>query len=280
MDRVRSANLTPALIASAALHVAAVGAGFIVWPHDTPTVLMKASAVPVTIVTSAPGADIRPAVEADVQETAAVPEPTPEAVPAPPAPVQAAPAPAPTPKVAPAPAPKPKPTLDLDALAANLPKPKPQPRRPALDLEALAANVRTPPQPRAGPTRANAAQGPARVETDTKARPAVGAAQGLSGSEIDALRSKLIKLWNPNCGVEGAANVLIRVEMRLTPDGRVIEAVDLDADKNQSHPVLSAASARALSAVARGQPYSELSRDTYAFWRDIIFTFNARDACR
>lgn len=276
MERARSDNLAPALIASAVLHVGGFAAGFIVWPHTTPAVMMRASSTPVTIVTSAPIPDVRPAVEADVQETAATPDPVPEAAPQPPAPVQAAAAPAPVP---PKPAAKPKPALDLDALAANLPKARPQPRRPALDLEALSQSA-TRPQPRSGPTIASAEKGPARAETDLRARPAVGAAQGLSGSEIDALRAKLIKLWNPNCGVEGAANVVIRVEMRLTPDGRVIESIDLDQGRNQGNSVLAAASARALTAVARGQPYSELSHGNYAFWRDIVFKFDAREACR
>jgi hypothetical protein len=151
--------------------------------------------------------------------------------------------------------------LDLDGLAAAMPK---RTATPPLDLEALAAGARraAPPRP-AGPPAPAAAQ-PAR----------------LTGDEAALLRAKLIRLWNPNCGAEGAAKVVVRVEMRLTPDGRILQARDLEPGRSQSDPISAAAAARALTAVARGQPYAELPRDRYDAWREIVVNFNAAQACR
>jgi outer membrane biosynthesis protein TonB len=185
------------------------------------------------------------------------PEPTP---PPPPPPAPAPPTPTP---------PKPQPKLDLDALASKMPQTKAQPRKPALDLNALASRL----------PRRNAPRGEDRAETAPESRPALGAAQGLTADEASLLASKLNRLWRPNCGVEGSANVQVRVNIQLQPNGtlssppRLIGAQPLD-------PVWQAAAQRALSAVRQGVPYSELPRARYAQWRDINFNFNARQACQ
>jgi hypothetical protein len=274
----RAADRTPALVASAVLHVGIVAATLIAWPNFGKPITLEPS-VPVTLVARAPVADVRPAVEAPEVQTAQTPEPAPP-TPEPPAPEPAPAPPAPPPKpaaAAPAPTPpKPQPTLDLNALAKSA---KPTQRqldlnklaqstpRPTLDLDSLAAGGR----PR------GAQRGPARAETDTQARQALGAARGLTADEVSLLTAKLMKLWNPNCGVEGAANVVVRVHMQLAPDGRLQAPPRLASTGNG--PVWQAAAQRALTAVARGEPYSELPRDRYAAWRDVNVNFDAKRAC-
>jgi hypothetical protein len=154
--------------------------------------------------------------------------------------------------------------LDLTALASKLP---PQKKQPVLDLNALA---------RQKPS--NAPRGPQRPETATQARQALGAAQGLSADEASLLASKLNRLWNPNCGAEGASDVQVKVNIQLTPAGTLASPPTVIGGQHND-PVWQAAATRALNAVARGAPYDELPRDRYAVWKDINFNFNARQAC-
>lgn len=277
-------DLRPALAGSAALHLALLVATLIAWPKFAKPI--PTGPVAVTLVAKAPVADVRPAVQAPEPAPAATPEPQPQA-PAP-EPPQAAPAPPPPKPVPPPPTPTPpkpvppQPALDLNALAAK-PPPKPQPRldlnalaakapkQPTLDLNALAASA--PRRPASG------ARGPARPETAVEARAAAGAAQGLSADEASLLAAKLNRLWNPNCGAEGAANVLVKVNIRLTQAG-LLAAPPTVVGPQSNDPVWQAAKTRALTAVARGVPYDELPRDRYAVWKDIDFNFDARAACR
>jgi outer membrane biosynthesis protein TonB len=277
-----SSDLRPALLTSLALHLSALAAGLIVWPHFAKPI--ASSPVTVKLVASAPVADVRPAEEAPevaeaqtvevAPEPVPVPDPTPAAptpVPSPPTPTPPKPTPAPpTPK--PPPPTPPKPALDLDALASKLPKAKPQPAQPRLDLNALASRL-----PRQA---ANAQKGPAnRAETAPQARQAVGAAQGLTADEAALLASKLNRLWNPNCGAEGASSVVVKVNMQLTPTGALAAQPQL-VGAQSNDPVWQAAAQRALNAAARGAPYDELPRDRYAVWKDINVNFDGRTACR
>lgn len=285
-------DLRPALAGSVVLHLLVLALGLIAFPQ---TVRKVVPSVPVTIVSRAPVTDIRPAVEAPetVEATVetpiespqlAAPEPVPDVppppTPAPPKPPPPTPAPTP-PKTAPpkpappkpappkpAPAP-PKPALDLDALASKM-SPKAQPRKPALDLNALASKM---------PARQGAGrQGPNRPETAPEAREAVGAAQGLSADEASLLAAKLARLWRPNCAAESAANIQVRVNIRLTPAGALASPPTIVGGQ-PNNPVWLASSTRALAAVAQGAPYTELRRERYAQWKDITFTFDARQVC-
>ena len=263
-----TSDLRPALAGSLALHVLFLGAGLIAFPQ---TVRMARSPVPVTIVTRAPTADLRPAFEAPEPEAALSPELEPSTQP--PAPVAEV-TPTPLPKAPPPPTPPtkatPPPTFDLNALASRLPQPKQQPRAEDLDLNRLASRL---PQ-----AKANAARGAPRPETATEARPAAGAAQGLTADEASLLAAKLIRLWRPNCVAEGAADIQVRVNIQLTPSGDLAAPPRIvGAQRNDS--LWAASAQRALTAVRQGEPYDELPRARYAQWKDINFNFNARQAC-
>lgn len=255
-----ASDLRPALAASAALHILVVGAGLLVFPQAARH--MRSTAVPVTIVTRAPSPDLRPAIEAPETMTASTPEPAPVPEPEPPPPPPPAPAP-------PSPAPpKPQPKLDLNALASKMPQTKAQPRQQPLDLSSLAARM----------PRRNAPRGADQAETAPEARPALGAAQGLTADEASLLAAKLNRLWRPNCVAEGAANVQVRVNIQLLPNG-ALAAEPRIVGNQQADAVWRTAAQRALSAVKQGVPYTELPRARYAQWRDINFNFNARQAC-
>lgn len=306
-------NRVPALTASALLHGGLFALAFLVLPKAKLPELIG-QATPVTVVSSAPEADIRPAIQAPEPAPAASEEPEPAPSPEPPAAVEsptlpAPPPPAPravappkpppaaaAPALRPPPRPKPaaKPDLDLGKLADSLPaaRAKPQtldlgalasslPSRPtraarSLDLDALTSSL-----PTGGARHTAAARGPARPETAAQARPAVGAATGLSADELGALREKLIRLWNLNCDVPGAGSVIARVRMRLSPDGSLAGAPELvDTSGDADAAVIRAASQRAISAVNRGAPYSEIPPEQLKVHNDIVFKFDARQACR
>jgi len=303
----------PSFAASAILHLAVFLAAFITWPMWNRKIEMS-EAVPITIVASAPEADVRPAEKAQQVQTAAAPEPEPTPQPAPPAPEPAPeptpappPPPAPTPRPVAKPVPKPKPTPPAPTpkpqpVAKPVPKPTPAPtpappppkaKPQALNLDQLAAAPKSKASKASAPAssldlaalaaspkgaRSNAPKGPARAETDFLARLAVGKATALSGDAKAALAAKLERLWNPNCGVEGAGNVTVVVEMKLTPAGTLASTpvVVRKGASSADDSVVGAAAQRALTAVKRGEPYTEVPRDAD---HDILFTFNAKQAC-
>jgi outer membrane biosynthesis protein TonB len=213
------------------------------------------------------------------------PRPIPHPAPPTPRPPPPKPTPTPTPKPKPAP-PKPAPDLDLTSLAKAAPK-----RAAAnLDLTSLAKakahgvhpsdlNLAALAGDTAGGHRGGAAaRGAFRPETDRFARQAVGAANALTGDELGALQAKLIPLWHPNCGVEGAQHVVIKVELKLDGAMHLAAPPKLLAQTSAGAPqgVVDAAAQRALTATAEGAPYTELPRNAP---KDIILKFDAKEMC-
>jgi periplasmic protein TonB len=274
-------NRSPALIASALGHVAIVVAALISWPwlmHP----MQLGKVVPVTLVTNGPPAELAPAVKAPEPAPTQAPEPMPQAPPQPapiaPAPPQQAPE-ASTPK--PAPAAKPSPAKPTPAL-------KPAPAAAAksasksdLDLDSLLASIK-PSSQRASTQQTSGQIGANRQRTAPVAQDGQGEDTHMSSNEIQALGDKLGKLWNPNCQVLGANNTDIKVRMQLTPQGFVVrkQLVNEAEVRASNNPVLIAAADRALSAIGRGEPYTDvLNPAHYADWRDIVVKFNAKDVC-
>jgi outer membrane biosynthesis protein TonB len=217
------------------------------------------------------------------------PSPRPKPHPVPPAPRPPLPTPKPTPQPKPPqpkpPPPKPAPDLDLSSLAkapkhaaasldlTSLAKSKAHGAHPSdLNLAALAGET-------AGGHRGGAAaRGAFRPETDRFARQAVGAANALTGDELGALQAKMIPLWHPNCGVEGAQHVVIKVELKLDGAMRLAAPPKLLAETSSgaSSDVVDAAAQRALTATAAGAPYTELPKNAP---KDIILKFDAKQMC-
>lgn len=268
MSARRDQALSPGLLGSIALHgaVAALIVFGLPWKSSKPITIGES--VPVTIVTEGP-TNVRPAEEAPVEQTAQTPEPTPEATPQPPAPV-----PAPTPTPTPAPQPKPTP----------IPKPAPTPT-PAKPTQAkkndndffasLEASIAKSKKATGKPT-ANAPKGPARAETSVSARPAMGAATGLSAAALGRLQGEVQDRWNPNCEVEGGANVSVRVVFMIGPGGRVVGQPE-SPGASSPDPVVKAASDRAIRALFAASPFAYLPSDLYG--QKIALNFNAKQAC-
>jgi len=232
-----------------------------------------------------------PSVPPPPPEPSPAPKPAPQPKPHPLPPTPRPPIPAPMPKPTPAPKPKPPPPkpsadLDLSSLAkaakhapadldlSSLAKVKSHGTHPSdLNLTALAGET-------AGGHRGGAAsRGAFRPETDRVVRAAVGAANALTGDELGALQAKLIPLWHPNCGVEGAQHVVIKVELRLNANmGLAVSPPNAVASTSAgaSADVMEAAKQRAITATAEGAPYIELRKNGP---KDIILTFDAKQMC-
>lgn len=285
MSARREQRVSPALLGSIALHgaVAALIVFGLPWKSSKPITIGES--VPVTIVTNGP-TNVRPAEEAPEEQTAQTPEPTPEATPQPPAPTPAptpTPAPAPPPKPAPTPKPapptptpppKPAPTAKPTPAPAQT-KPTPAKKNDSDFFSSLEASIAKSKKATGKPT-ANAPKGPARAETSVSARPAMGAATGLSAAALGRLQGEVQDRWNPNCEVEGGANVSVRVVFVIGPGGRVVGQPE-SPGASSPDPVVKAAADRAVRALIQASPFAYLPSDLYG--QKIALNFNAKQAC-
>jgi outer membrane biosynthesis protein TonB len=107
---------------------------------------------------------------------------------------------------------------------------------------------------------------------------APGAAARISQTELDALRARLMSLWNPPAGARNVEELIVQVRVRLDPDGSVVGAPRV---LNTGGSLLfQAARDSALRAVYRGQPFDMLSPATYEVWKEMDITFDPRDLVR
>lgn len=258
----RRIEVSPAALGSIGLHVAVAAAFMISWGSRD---LKVGAVVPVTIVSSAPDTDTRPAEQGPQAQEAATETPAPEA---PPEPVPPPPAPAPpppTPKAALTPTPKPA------TPAAKTPA---KPVEKSFDLDALSASLKAP--ARNQPQRPSAApKGPNRAETAPVARQTVGT--GLAaGAALQGLAEELQRRWNPNCDVEGGRDVVVKVNFQMGVGGQVVGDVQGQIQGPRT-PVAQAAADRAVRAVYAAAPFRGLPREFYG--DRIAVNFNAREAC-
>jgi protein TonB len=255
-------ELNPAMIGSVLLHVTVAVALLISWRMSRD--LKVGSVVPVNIVSSAPAADLRPAVAAPEPETAATETPVPDA------PLESVP-PAPEPTPAP-PTPKTTPAKPVEKQATVKPQPQAKAEK-GLDLDALSASVSKMIRPAAAKP-SSAPKGPARPETAAQARTTTGA--GVSAAQLAGLADELQRRWNPNCDVEGGRDVQVKVGFVLGAGGQVVGDVASQIQTAQT-AVSRAAAERAVRAVYAAAPFRGLDRQFYG--DRITVTFNAREAC-
>lgn len=109
---------------------------------------------------------------------------------------------------------------------------------------------------------------------------ALGAAttgvQHLSQTALDALRARLMSLWNPPAGARNVEELIVHVHIKLTPNGKLAEPPRL-LDSPTSNPLFQAARDSALRAIYRGQPFDMLPVAQYDIWKELDITFDPRD---
>ena len=105
-----------------------------------------------------------------------------------------------------------------------------------------------------------------------------GAAPKLSQSELDAMRAKLMQLWNPPVGVTKPEELIVKIRIRLKRDGTLADwPIVIATGKGEQGTI---ARESAVRAIIRGQPFTMLSPATYENWKEIEITFDPRDMFR
>jgi colicin import membrane protein len=163
---------------------------------------------------------------------------------------------------------KPKPKPEAKAAPPAPPKPKQEQKFDANRIAAL-LDKRDP-------------QRQAATGSELNLAPGLGTSQGnapqLSQSELDALRARLMQLWNPPIGNENPEEMIIRIRVRLSPDGRLAGPPMVLTSGRSIR--FNTARDSAVRALFRGQPFDMLRKETYETWKDIEVTFDPRDMFR
>jgi outer membrane biosynthesis protein TonB len=107
---------------------------------------------------------------------------------------------------------------------------------------------------------------------------AMGNAAKLSQSEIDALRARLMSLWNPPIGIQNPEEFVIRIRIQLGRDGKLSGPPTVLSSGNGA--LYNSARDSAVRAVFQGQPFDMLKPNHYDTWKDIEVTFDPRDMFR
>ena len=103
-----------------------------------------------------------------------------------------------------------------------------------------------------------------------------GHAAQLSQSELDALRAKLISVWNPPPAVSANPDqYVITLHLKLARDHRLIGQPEVLT--RGDGPLFEATRDSAVRAVLQAQPYDMLSQTTYDLWKELDINFNPRE---
>jgi hypothetical protein len=103
-----------------------------------------------------------------------------------------------------------------------------------------------------------------------------GSAAHLSQSELDALRAKLISLWNPPAAVSAHPDLyIVAIRIRLSRNHRLIGQPEVLTSGDG--PLFEATRDSAVRALLQAQPYDMLSLTTYDQWKEIDINFDPKD---
>lgn len=263
------------VLASVLLHACAIGLAFISLPEFLRTKVVEAPVVPIELISEAELAE-----KTSVPAAAPKPKPKAEKPPELPKPKEEEPKPTPKEEVKPQPAPEPAPEPEVKKPEPEKPKPKPvekpkpKPKAEDLDLDALSALVDKSRKAEA----ASETDSEAALEADT-ARPAIGAGDRLTASEIDKMRAAVSRCWNASAfiGAPEPEKLVVLLDFELNRDGtlrsppRVANAVEINLSGNRFWKV---AEQTAVRAVIACQPYDFLNQATYETWKEFQLNFD------
>ena len=85
-------------------------------------------------------------------------------------------------------------------------------------------------------------------------------------------------LWNPPVGAKTPDELVVRVRIQLTRDGRLIGGPQVLTSGTSI--LFQTARESAIRALFRGQPFDMLRPEHYEQWKDIEITFDPRDMMR
>lgn len=255
------------IIVSAALHMGVIGATMITWPGGLSQSDEVLPIVPVELISIADATNIQatvreapppePAAPADepVEEAAIVEPPPPEPEPVPEPLPELEPEPEALAEVEPEPAPPPPP----------VPQEKPEPPREDFNLDSVIALLDS------------RAENGAPAQPAEQARPGIGDRNAMTMTLVDSLRSQMYECWSPPIGAPNPEELIVDVDVYLTPNGALARAPQLTAASRLAaagNPYMRAAAESALRAVNTCVPYRNLPVDQYAQWSEIRITFD------
>jgi colicin import membrane protein len=157
-----------------------------------------------------------------------------------------------------------------DKKAETKPQPvaKPEPQQPKFDPRKVAALL-----DKRDPQRLAAAG--ATLNSTASLGASGGLAARITQTELDALRARLMALWNPPAASRNVQELVVQVRIKLSPDGRVVGTPQVL--NNGSNVLFQAARDSALRAIYRGQPFDMLQPAHYEVWKEMDITFDPRD---
>jgi outer membrane biosynthesis protein TonB len=161
------------------------------------------------------------------------------------------------------------PAFRPDQIAAELKRDEPKKQQPKFNADEVAALLDHREPQRQVATAAT-------LNNAASLGVAGGNAARLSQSQLDALRAKLISLWNPPQAVSANPDqYVVTIRIRLTRDYRLDgQPVVLS---NGQGPLYDATRDSALRAVFQAQPYDMLSQTTYDQWKEMDINFDPRE---
>jgi len=199
----------PSFLGSILLHAGVIGLALIAWPKEGREPREMMATVPVSIVsetTVLAAAPDNPADELITEDGSASPEAPAEMLPEP---VAETP---PIPRPDPAPRPTPRPQAE---------PPRTPPRQPASPPQRP-----TPPREEPGLNLGELAERPQRG--NTRGRPSTGdsgageAPRAMGCAGLQSISGQISPHWNPPCHLPGIEEVTLRVQVRMSEDGRLV----------------------------------------------------------
>ena len=167
------------------------------------------------------------------------------------------------PKIAPRPKVRPKPNFEQMMLKTveklkDRPPPKPKPEKKSFDQKMAALMKR---------------------QASTSSREAKRAPLGekLSISEIDAIKRQVERCWlvPAAIGAKDVENMVVKIKMKLNPDGRLREVRIVDRFRLETNATYKAVAESALRAVRNPRCSKfNLPLAKYEIWKDIELRFN------
>ncbi|MFT5486266.1 MAG: hypothetical protein ACI9JL_001621 [Paracoccaceae bacterium] len=185
----------------------------------------------------------------------------------------------PKPKVKPAP-PK-KPETQVAAKTPPTPKPKRKPKPPPPKPDEFQSLLKNLAKDRRAAEKAKA-DAPAKVVKKAAEKPKRSALQArmMAASLVQAINQQVTPCWSIPAGAKDAANISVAIRIRLNPDGALGAAPKVEdtgrLGRDTSFRALAESALRALR--NPGCMPLKLPYDQYDLWKDIIFTFDPKEA--
>lgn len=183
--------------------------------------------------------------------------------------------------------PRPKPEARKTPARKTMPRRKPKPPAPKnkdeLDLGELQALLdkapKEEPKPRAQPTEdaLDSLDDFLAEDEENLPRRAIGLGDGLTVSEVDALRQEMQKCWRPPTGAANPEELVVELRIFLSEDGSLVRAPRIEKSGTSTfgkNSFTMAAEEAARRAVVMCAPYDFLPSDKYDRWKEVTITFD------